>query len=141
MAKPEFFVTPGYGEVMRDSFHFSQAVRIGDRIELAGQTGCNDQLEIPASVEEEISQAFANVERTLQQAGASWASVYRLVTYHVVEAGDPAIAEPVLEYCVSLLRERIPGHAPIWTAVGVPGLALPGMRIEVVVSASVADTQ
>ncbi len=30
MNKPEFFVTPGYGEVMLNKLHYSQAVKIGD---------------------------------------------------------------------------------------------------------------
>lgn len=32
MKKPEFFVTPGYGEYMLSRFHYSQAVKIGDRV-------------------------------------------------------------------------------------------------------------
>jgi hypothetical protein len=30
MEKPEFFVTPGYGEYMLNQLHYSQAVKIGD---------------------------------------------------------------------------------------------------------------
>ncbi|MGB3519684.1 MAG: hypothetical protein WBA43_24750 [Elainellaceae cyanobacterium] len=35
MNKPEFFVTPGYGEYMLNNLHYSQAVRIGDRLEIS----------------------------------------------------------------------------------------------------------
>jgi hypothetical protein len=30
MNKPEFFVTPGYGEYMLNNLHYSQAVKISD---------------------------------------------------------------------------------------------------------------
>lgn len=33
MTRPEFFLTPGYGETLRKDVHYSQAVRIGDRVE------------------------------------------------------------------------------------------------------------
>ena len=32
MNKPEFFVTPGYGERLLNGLHYSQAVKIGDRV-------------------------------------------------------------------------------------------------------------
>lgn len=37
MSKPEFFVTPGFGERFRLDLHFSAAVRIGNRVETSGQ--------------------------------------------------------------------------------------------------------
>ena len=59
MEKPEFFVTPGYGERLRDLLHYSQAVRIGNRVEISGQGGWDDDLRIPEALEEEIAQASA----------------------------------------------------------------------------------
>jgi hypothetical protein len=32
MNKPKFFVTPGYGKYMLNELHYSQAVKIGDRV-------------------------------------------------------------------------------------------------------------
>ena len=48
MSKPEFFVTPGYGERNLKLFHYSQAVKIGNRLELSGQGGWNDDWEFPS---------------------------------------------------------------------------------------------
>jgi hypothetical protein len=45
--------------------------------------GWNDDLKIPNSLEEEIAQAFINVERTLATAGASWEQVVHVNSYHV----------------------------------------------------------
>ncbi len=47
MNKPEFFVTPGYGERLLNGLHYSQAVKIGDRVETSGQGGWDDELQIP----------------------------------------------------------------------------------------------
>jgi hypothetical protein len=37
MAAPTFFATPGYGETQLAAMHYSQAVRIGDRVETSSQ--------------------------------------------------------------------------------------------------------
>ncbi len=72
MTKPEFFVTPGYGDRQLADLHYSQAVRIGDRVEISGQGGWDDDFNFPATLHGEIERAFDNVERTLVVAGATW---------------------------------------------------------------------
>jgi hypothetical protein len=47
MDKPELFVTPGYGEYLLKELHYSQAIKIGDRVETSGQGGWDDDLQIP----------------------------------------------------------------------------------------------
>ena len=83
MNKPKFFVTPGYGEYMLNNLHYSQAVKIGDRVETSGQGGWDDNLQIPEPLADEIAQAFRNVERTLATAGADWEDVVHVNSYHV----------------------------------------------------------
>ena len=132
MSKPEVFVTPGYGPRLRDMLHYSQALRIGDRVEISGQGGWNDSLEIPEALEQEIEQAFANVQRTLQTAGASWADVVHVNSYHV--GGFPPEVNKTM---TRLFRQYMPDRAPIWTQLGVEALGLPTMRIEIRVTAIV----
>jgi len=36
MAHLQYFNSPGYGQGLSDATHYSQAVRIGDKIECAG---------------------------------------------------------------------------------------------------------
>lgn len=55
MNQPKFFVTPGYGEYMLNELYFSQAVKIGDRVETSGQGGWDDNLQIPESLADEIA--------------------------------------------------------------------------------------
>ncbi|WP_219097288.1 RidA family protein [Pseudomonas sp. UMAB-40] len=132
MNKPEFFLTPGYGETLLNALHYSQAVKMGDRVETSGQGGWNDELQIPEWIEDEIAQAFENLERTLATAGASWEHVVHVNSYHV--GGFPPI---VNETMAKLYRQYMPNHAPIWTQLGVAALGLPTMRIEIRVTAIV----
>ncbi|MEQ7124484.1 Rid family hydrolase [Actinopolymorpha sp. B11F2] len=131
MTRPEFFVKPGYGEAQLARRYSSQAVRVGNRVETAGQGGWSDDGEFPESRHDEIVQAFDNVERTLRVAGASWTDVISLQSYHT-QLDDDEFGSMSGE-----LRARIPTHAPIWTAVVVSRLGHPKMRVEIAVTAIV----
>jgi enamine deaminase RidA (YjgF/YER057c/UK114 family) len=135
-ARPEFFVTPGYGDHMLEVMRYSQAVRIGDRVETSGQGGWDDELNFPGSLEEEIVRAFDNVERTLATAGATWRDVVHVNSYHVPEVPG-FIGETHGRVMVEQLRARMGDRAPIWTETGVPALGAPGMRVEIRVTAIV----
>lgn len=130
MSAPQFFITPGFGVRLHEALHYSQAVRIGDRVEISGQGGWNDALEIPASLEQEIAQAFDNVARTLAAAGAGWQHVVHVNSYHV--GGFPPAVNVEM---ARRFRQYMPDHAPIWTQLGVEALGLPTMRIEIRVTA------
>ena len=129
MNKPEYFVTPGYGERQLRTFHYSQAVKTGNRVETSGQGGWNDNWEFPQSLTAEIAQAFRNVERTLASAGAAWQHVIQVNSYHV---GFP---DEVNQTMTERFRHYMPDHAPIWTALGVAALGDPKMRVEIRVTA------
>lgn len=49
MTQPKFFATPGYGDRQLTEMRYSQAVRVGDRIEISGQGGWDDDLNFPES--------------------------------------------------------------------------------------------
>lgn len=130
MSAPEFFVTPGYGDYMRENLHYSQAVRVGDRVETSGQGGWDNDFNIPELLSEEIAQAFYNLTKTLAVAGASWDDVIHVNSYHV-----GSFPPEVNEAMVKCYRHYMPNHAPIWTQVGVQSLGLPTMRVEIRVTA------
>lgn len=136
MSKPEFFVTPGYGERQRKTFGYSQAVRVGDRVEISGQGGWNDAWEFPESIADEIGQAFRNIERTLATAGARWEHVIGVTSYHV---GLDRDYQQVLQAMTERFRHHMPDHEPIWTCLGVAALADPKMRVEIHVTAVVSS--
>lgn len=136
--QPTFFITPGYGRMLRDTLGYSQAVRVGDRIETSGQGGWNDQFDLPETLGDEIRQAFDNVERTLAEAGASWRDVVHVNSYHVPTSAD-SIGDAHNDVFAKEMRRRCQDRYPIWTQTGVPALGAAGMRIEIRVTAIVGS--
>jgi enamine deaminase RidA (YjgF/YER057c/UK114 family) len=134
MCKPEFFATPGYGDTQLANMHYNQAVRLGNRVETSGQGGWDDEWNFPEALEDEIVQAFDNVERTLTVAGATWRDVVAVNSYHIPESDD-FIGEVHNRVMVEQLRKRMGERAPIWTEIGVAALGAPKMRIEIRVTA------
>jgi enamine deaminase RidA (YjgF/YER057c/UK114 family) len=134
MTEVEFFRTAGYGEKLWEILHYSQALRIGDRVEISGQGGWDDDIRFPDSLDDEIVQAFDNVERTLAMAGAGWRDVVAVNSYHV-SAQDDTIGDVHTRVMVEQFRKRMGDRAPIWTQIGVPALGAPKMRIEIRVTA------
>ncbi|WP_313357001.1 RidA family protein [Microbacterium sp.] len=132
--QPELFATPGYGEWARENLHYSQALRIGNRVEISGQGGWDDDWSLPESLEEEIVRAFENVERTLATAGASWRDVVHVNSYHVALSPDE-IGRGHNDVMVAQLRRWMGERAPIWTQTGVTALGLASMRVEIRVTA------
>lgn len=69
-------------------------MRIGDHVEISGQGGWNDDPEIPDALEEEIVRAFRNVEQTVATAGAGWAHLVHVNSYHV--GGFPPVVNKTM---------------------------------------------
>ena len=138
MNSASFFVTPGYGERQRQNFHYSQAVRHGNRVETSGQGGWDDNWCFPESVRDEVIQPFDNVERTLATSGASWRHVISVHSYHLPNA-DGTIGQDHLATMAEQFRSRMGERAPLWTCIGVAALANPTMRVEIQVTAVIDD--
>jgi enamine deaminase RidA (YjgF/YER057c/UK114 family) len=129
MPTPKFLVPPGYGEFMRDNYHYSQGVQVGDFVFVTGQGGWTESFDFPDSVEEQVRQAFRNVATVLAEAGTSWERVIDITSYHV------ELDDSVLGTMVEQLRHHCPDHQPLWTVVGVAKLALPAMKVEITANA------
>jgi enamine deaminase RidA (YjgF/YER057c/UK114 family) len=86
--------------------------------------------EISTDLDEEIDQAFANVDHTLKHAGGKgWSQVYKVRIY-LTDLGEPSLVAAVRN-----LKKWSPDHQPTATCLGVNQLALPGMRVEIEVIA------
>jgi enamine deaminase RidA (YjgF/YER057c/UK114 family) len=129
MAAPRFLVPKGYGEFMRDTYHYSQGVQVGDLVFVTGQGGWDDTFEIPDDITAQIGNAFRNVGTVLAEADLTWANVIDITSYHV------GIEESVLGTMVEQLRSHCPDHQPLWTVIGVASLALPTMKVEITANA------
>ncbi|KAL3476602.1 YjgF-like protein [Aspergillus californicus] len=131
MSHLQYYAYEKAGVIQREKFSYSQAVRVGDRIECAGQGGWDPNTQKCAvGLNAQIDLAFANVERCLKDAGGNgWSQVYRVNSYHV-PINDEALAAMVRNF-----RKYMPAHQPIWTCVGVPRLGEEDMRVEIEVVA------
>lgn len=154
MSHLKYYSYAGVGVNNKEKFRYSQAVRIADRIECAGQgkfpykphtreaqrawltTRTHPGGWIPETgefykeINAQIDQAFKNVELNLKDAGGKgWSQVYRITSYHV-PINDEALAAMVRNF-----KQYMPDHQPIWTCVGVPRLGEDDMRVEIEVVA------
>ncbi|KAH8179081.1 endoribonuclease l-PSP domain-containing protein [Sarocladium implicatum] len=127
----------GAGQWLHDHLGYSQAVRVGDRIEISGQGGWElnengDGPSFPSDLKAEIEKAFENVDRTLKSIGGKgWSQVYRVNSYHT----NLEQTEEVTGAMSAAFARWMPDHKPIWTEVGVKRLGAPDMRVEIEVVA------
>ncbi|GGM17371.1 MULTISPECIES: Rid family hydrolase [Micromonospora] len=138
MTEPQFFTTAGIGEWMLENRHYHQAVRIGDRVDISGQGGWDDEITFPEALEDEIARTFDNVERALATAGATLRDVVSVDSFHVADAPG-VIDEAHGRFMVEQFRKRMGDRSPVWTMIGVAALAAPGMRVEIRVTAVVGQ--
>jgi enamine deaminase RidA (YjgF/YER057c/UK114 family) len=110
----DIVVSPPFAAFYQET-RIPAARRVGSRLLLTGHTGDTPDGAYSDDVRDQLRQAFSNVEATLQQAGASWADVVTLNSYHV---GLQAQANALLEVAAEFLAEPYPA----WTAVGVTEL-------------------
>jgi reactive intermediate/imine deaminase len=106
-------------------FGYSQAVRVGDLVILAGQMPCDAQANVVGAgdIKAQTRKVFENMQAVLAAAGLTLADVVEIVSYHTDMADLHSMAEVKAEY--------LPRDFPAWTAIGVTSLALPGQLIEI----------
>jgi reactive intermediate/imine deaminase len=121
-------VDPGWG--WDRQFGFSQAVRAGGLLFLAGQMPVDPHTAAvvgEGDIRTQAHQVFQNIKAVLEVAGATMGDVVEIVSYHTDMADLGAVAEVKAEY--------IAEDFPAWTAVGVTALAFPGLMLEIKVTA------
>ena len=102
----------------------------GRTIHLAGQGGIANDGSVPEDLGEQTKLMFEKVAIGLEAVGASSANVVRIVVYIVnLDKTDPT---PVYKGIQSFFPER---DKPVSTILGVTGLALPAMKVEIDVTA------
>lgn len=117
-------INPPHTQMFYDTFHYSQATRVGDMIWVSGQVGIDASMTPGKDIEEQAHLAFKALRSILEAAGASLADVVELMTFHTeLQADMQAFARVKDQY--------FPDCYPSWTAVGTTELALPGLRVEI----------
>jgi enamine deaminase RidA (YjgF/YER057c/UK114 family) len=104
-------VVPEHWTDFCESTHIPGGVRDGDRLYLTGHTGEDSDGSFSADPETQIRHLSA----TLSKAGAGWADVVALDSYHI---GLRAQADVLLAVAAEFLDDPYPA----WTAVGVTEL-------------------
>ncbi len=83
---------------------------------------------------QQIEQAFKNVELCLKHAGGQgWSQVFRVNSYHI------PLNNEAIEAMSRNFAKYMPDHRPIWTCVGVTRLGEDDMRVEIEVVAHDPD--
>ena len=116
-------INPQGTETIYESMQFSQAIRVNNMIWISGQVGMNKQFEMGNGIEEQTRMAFQNLKQIVEEAGGSLADIVELVTYHLSMKDMPQFSK--------IKAEFIPSDYPAWTAIGVRGLVLPGLLVEI----------
>ena len=128
MADRKQIVDPGWG--WDKAFGYSQAVRAGNLLFLAGQMPVERETGTvvgAGDIRAQTRQTFENIKAVLAAAGSGLDDVVELVSYHTNMADLGAMLAVKAEY----LAEDVPA----WTAVGVAALAFPGQLLEIKVVA------
>jgi len=123
---PELHPAPGFSHV---------AIARGTKIvHLAGQVALDQQFGLVGGDDlgEQTKAAMRNVEVALRAAGASWDDIVRRTIYTV---------HPTEFETITAAIDEVTGGAahPAQTIVGITGLAVPGLLIEIECTAIVAD--
>ena len=123
---PELHPAPGFSHV---------AIATGTKVvHLAGQVALDPQFGVVGGDDlgEQTKAAMRNVEVALRAAGASWDDIVRRTIYTV---------HPTEFETITAAIDEVTGGAghPAQTIVGITGLAVPGLLIEIECTAIVAD--
>lgn len=123
---PELHPAPGFSHV---------AIATGTKVvHLAGQVALDQQFGLVGGDDlgEQTKAAMRNVEVALKAAGASWDDIVRRTIYTV---------HPTEFETITAAIDEVTGGAeyPAQTIVGITGLAVPGLLIEIECTAIVAD--
>ena len=108
-------------------YGFTQAVKVGDTINLSGQVGHDDKGNIVGvgDMEAQMRQTYANVKTLLAQYGATMDNIVDEIVFVTdVDAAFEARAK---------LKDEVFGGAPVMTStlIGIDRLALPDLLVEV----------
>ena len=116
-----------------DRYHYAPGVAIGDILYCSGQVGRDADLNVIADPEEQFRQAFRNVGIVLNAAGCTFGDAFELDTWFTTFPGDLALFMMVKD-------EFFTGpNYPTWTGFGVTAFSMPGILVEIKVTALIPD--
>lgn len=111
---------------------FSQGVRVGDALYLAGQVGMTETGEIPSDLPAQVETAYRNIASVLSEFGATMDNIVD-ETFFVTDMKECMSQVPA----VFGARQAAYGKKPevAQTLIGVSALVDPGLKVEIKVIA------
>ncbi|MEM8754565.1 MAG: RidA family protein [Pseudomonadota bacterium] len=117
-------VIPEGMENIYETYHYAPGVLVGDTLHLSGQVGRDADLNVVEGAEAQFVQAFENVKKVLDAAGATFDDVVELETWFADDMADLKTFLAVKDrYFVDLY--------PTWTGFAVKGFSMPGILVEI----------
>lgn len=125
-------IVPAGMEPVYRNLHYAPAVRVGRTVYVSGQIGRDAAMRISDDREAQIVQAFENLRRVLETAGASMADVVDLTSWHTDMRDLPLFMRIRDQYFRS--------DFPAWTAIGASALGgVAGVVVEIKAVAVLPD--
>lgn len=118
-------IIPAGMEAVYEKIGYAPAIKVGDTVYLSGQIGRDAAMQLVEDRDAQIVQAFENLKRVLEAAGASLADVVDLTSFHTDMRDLPLFMQ---------VRDRYFHAHPrsAWTAVGAHMLGgSPGYIVEI----------
>ena len=125
-------IVPASQKMLYGNFHFAPAVVDGQNLRCSGVVGMNPDGSVPEDPETQFAQAFASIGEVLEEAGASFADITEMTTFHI------GMSEHMGAFS-KVRGQYIKEPYPAWTAVGTTELALPGALVEIRVTARLPE--
>ncbi|MBW4706318.1 RidA family protein [Roseobacter sp. YSTF-M11] len=117
-------IIPEGMENIYDTYHYAPAIQVGNTLYLSGQVGRDENLNVVEGTEAQFVQAFENVKRVLDAAGAGFEDVVELETWFSDSMAD-------LQTFLEVKDRYFTAAFPTWTGFAVKGFSMPGILVEI----------
>ncbi|MEM8855802.1 MAG: RidA family protein [Pseudomonadota bacterium] len=117
-------IIPDGLQAVYDTFHYAPGILVGDTLYISGQVGRDENLAIVEGAEAQFVQAFMNVKKVLDAAGATFDDVVELETWFVDSMAD-------LKLFMAVKDRFFVNAYPTWTGFAVKGFSMPGLLVEI----------
>lgn len=117
-------IIPAGMEDVYHNIHYAPAVRAGNTLYISGQIGRDAQMKLVEAKEAQFVQVFENMKKVLDAAGATFADIVDVTSFHTDLRDLPLYMQVRDRYFTS--------NYPAWTAIGAASLCgAPGYFLEV----------
>ncbi|MET1414408.1 Rid family hydrolase [Roseibium sp. HPY-6] len=109
-----------------EPYHLSLGAKANGFLFVTGQVGFEDDGTLPEDDDRQVENVFRHLDRILADAGAEWANVVQMRSYHLDKLMETQALKILEEK-----RKRMPDDQHAWTAIGVTHLMPAGSRVEI----------